>query len=100
MQIKRMNRREFLVLAGATSGVALLAACQPKETPTAAPAEATEAPPAEPTEAPPPAEAVTIEFLGEPGTTDLRPEEQEKFQAENPNIEWVQVEQPEGASSL
>ena len=100
MNTRRMNRREFLLLTGAASGAALLAACQPKETPTAAPAVATEAPPVEPTEAPPPAEKVTIEFLGEPGTADLRAEEQEKFQAENPNIEWVQVEQPETVSRL
>lgn len=30
MQVKRMSRREFLTLAGAASGAALLAACQPQ----------------------------------------------------------------------
>jgi len=92
MQIKRMSRREFLTLAGAASGAALLAACQPKATPTAVSAE--------PTKAPPPAKKVTIEFLGEPGGAEWRDEEREKFQGENPNIEWVQVEQPEGVSRL
>jgi multiple sugar transport system substrate-binding protein len=100
MNTQRMSRREFLLLTGAASGAALLAACGPKETPPAAPAEATEAPPGEPTEAPPPAEEVTIEFLGEPGGAEWRDEEKEKFETENPNIEWVQVEQPEGVSRL
>ena len=108
MPIKRMSRREFLTLAGAVSGATLLAACQPKATPTAVPAKPTDTPPPKPTATPPPkptatpppAEKVTIEFLGEPGSADLRAEEQEKFQAENPNIEWVQVEQPEVVSRL
>jgi multiple sugar transport system substrate-binding protein len=98
----RLSRRDFLYLAGAASGTALLAACQPAPPPAApaAPAAATEAPAAQPTAAPPPAEKVTIEFLGEPGSADLRAEEKEKFEAENPNIEWVQVEQPAGVSRL
>jgi len=105
---KRMSRRDFLYLTGAASGAALLAACQPKATPTAAPVEeATAAPaeeattaPAEPTEAPAPAEAVKIEFLGMPGMEDKIPEEQEKFHAENPGVKWVLVEQAEGQSRL
>jgi multiple sugar transport system substrate-binding protein len=62
MRKKRLSRREFLVLAGAAGGSALLAACQPS--PAAAPTEA----PAVATEAPavatvvPPAEAVTIDW--------------------------------------
>ena len=93
MQTKRMSRREFLTLAGAASGAALLAAaCGPQEAPTAVPAM--------PTKAPPPPEVVKIEFLGEPGTPELREEEKEKFEAENPNIEWVQVEQAEAMSRL
>jgi len=51
MQSKRLSRREFLSLASAAGGTALLAACAPKATP-----EATEAPaatkPPEATEAP------------------------------------------------
>jgi multiple sugar transport system substrate-binding protein len=82
------------------TGVALLAACGPKATPTTAPEEAVEVPTAEPTQAPPPPEKVTIEFLGEPGTAEARPEEKEKFEAEHPNIEWVQVEQAEAMSRL
>ncbi len=100
METKRMSRREFLTLAGAASGAALLAACQPKATPTAVPAKPTDTPLPKPTATPPPAEKVTIEFLGEPGGAEWRDEEQEKFRAENPNIEWVQVEQPEVVSRL
>jgi multiple sugar transport system substrate-binding protein len=99
METKRMSRREFLTLAGAASGAALLAACQPAAAPTATP-KPTEAPPAKPTATPPPAEPVTIEFLGEPGGAEWRDEEKEKFEGENPNVEWIQVEQPEGVSRL
>jgi multiple sugar transport system substrate-binding protein len=98
MKTKRMSRREFLLLTGAASGAALLTACRPRATPTAGPVEATQAP--QPTQAPPPPEEVTIEFLGEPGVLEMRDEEAEKFQAENPNIEWIQVEQAEGVSRL
>jgi len=80
--------------------VALLAACQPKATPTAVPAKPTATPPPKPTATPPPVEKVTIEFLGEPGGPEWRDEEKAKFEGENPNIEWVQVEQPEGVSRL
>jgi ABC-type glycerol-3-phosphate transport system substrate-binding protein len=98
VKTRQMSRREFLSLVGAAGSAALLAACAPpatpepeeKETPAAAEV-ATEAAPAE---------VVTIEFLGEPGTAELREEEKEKFETENPNIEWVQVEQPEVVSRL
>ena len=100
MQTKRMSRREFLYLAGAASGAALLAACQPKAAPTATPAKPTEAPPATPTEAPPPPEVVAIEFLGDPGNPEYFDEEQEKFRAENPNVEWVVVPTPGGGVDM
>lgn len=98
MKTRQMSRREFLSLAGAAGSAALLAACAPPATPEP---EEEETPAAEEvaTEAAP-AEVVTIEFLGEPGTAELREEEKEKFETENPNIEWVQVEQPEVVSRL
>jgi multiple sugar transport system substrate-binding protein len=83
MPVKRMSRREFLSLAGAASGAALLAACRPREAPPAAPAE--------PTEAPPVPEQVTIRY----GIHDL-PEAREDmlkiFKDRHPNID-VTIEQ-------
>ncbi len=74
MQTKRMSRREFLTLAGAASGAALLAACQPAAAPTVTP-KPTEAPPAKPTDTPlpkptatlPPAAPVEVSLGYEPG---------------------------------
>jgi multiple sugar transport system substrate-binding protein len=100
MKTKRLSRREFLYLAGAASGAALLAACKPKEEPTEVPVAGPTSTPEEVATEAPPVEVVTIEFLGEPGVLEMRDEEAEKFQAENPNIEWVQVEQAEAMSRL
>ena len=69
---KVLSRRQFLTLAGAASGAALLAACAPKST-EAPPAkeEPTEAPPAKeeptevpPTEAAPETEEIELEYMG------------------------------------
>mgnify|MGYP001113427495 CR=1 FL=1 len=98
MAVKRMSRREFLRLVGVASGSVVLAACQSKA-PATIEAD-TDDGGAQPTAAPPEAELVAIEFLGMPGSEDLIPEEQEKFHNENPNIEWVLVQQAEGVSRL
>jgi multiple sugar transport system substrate-binding protein len=66
MQTKRMSRREFLTLAGAVSGAALLAACQPKAAPTATP-KPTDTPLPKPTATPTPAAPVEVSFGYEPG---------------------------------
>jgi multiple sugar transport system substrate-binding protein len=97
VKTKRMSRREFLYLSGTVTSATLLAACAPKATPVEEPA-----PEEEPQVTPqaPAAEAVVIEFLGEPGVLEMRDEEAEKFEGENPGIEWVQVEQAEGVSRL
>ena len=87
---QRLSRRRFLHLSGAALGTAALAACQP-----AAPAATGEM-----SEEQPAAERVQIEFLGMPGSPDLIPEEQELFHDENPNIEWVLVQQAQGTSRL
>lgn len=81
MQIKRMSRREFLSLAGAASGVALLAACRPKETPTAAPGEVTEASPVP--------EVVTIRY-GRHDPVEGAAATVKSFNEEHP---YIQVEQ-------
>lgn len=91
MATKRMSRRQFLALAGAASASALLEACTPKEEPAATPEGDVSAPPAE---------EVTVEFLGMPGSEELIPDEQAKFEEENPGIKWILVEQAEGMSRL
>jgi len=82
---RRMNRREFLLLTGAASGAALLAACRPKATPTTAPAEATEAL----TQAPPPAEVITIKY----GRHDPVEGDAENVKAFNETFPNIKVEQ-------
>ncbi len=97
MRTKRISRRQFLYLTGAASGAAILAACGKEEE---KPAEEAPAATEEVVAEAPPKERVKIEFLGDPGDPVLYPEEMEKFHAENPDVEWVLVQQAEGVSRL
>lgn len=85
----RMSRREFMVLAGAMSSIALVAACQPVGPGAAGGGVAA-----------PAAEVIVLEFLGDPGNPDNYPDEQKKFHEEHPNLEWKQVQQQEGVQLL
>ena len=88
---QQLSRRRFLHFSGAAAlGTAVLAACQP----------AVQQGSGEMSDEMPAAERVKVEFLGMPGSPDLIPEEQELFHDENPNIEWVLVQQAQGTSRL
>ncbi len=100
MTTKRISRREFLLMAGLAGSAVLISACKPKATPQPDTQPTPKASSAGPTAAPPPVQKVTLEFLGEPGGTEWREEEKARFEGENPNIEWIQVEQAEGVSRL
>jgi multiple sugar transport system substrate-binding protein len=90
MDSKRLSRRGFLQLAGATGSLVFLAACQ-APIPGATSGSAGGAPTQE---------RVKIEFLGMPGMPDAIPEEQARFHEEHPDVEWVLVEQQEGVQLL
>ncbi len=84
----RLNRRDFLKIAGTVSLAGFAASCAPAATP--AP-QATEPPKEEPTAPPPPAEVITIRYgRHDPVEGDI--ENVKAFEEQNPNIK-VQQEQ-------
>ncbi len=97
---KKMNRRDFLRIAGLASGAGVLAACQPaatavpKPAATAVPKPAATAVPV-PTEAPPAEKAVTIVFTGWGGTEEDEGVKSAAryFEGQTPNIKvnWIQI---------
>lgn len=99
---KKMNRRDFLKIAGVAGGAGFLAACAPKAL-TLEPA-ATAATAAGATAAAPAAEPVTITFTGWGGTEE---DEGVKaavkyFEAENPDmkVNWIQIPENYGVKIL
>ncbi len=95
MQVKRMSRREFLTLAGAAGGAALLAACGPTPTPEVVEKVVKETVVVQATV--PPEEMVEITFMGWGAT-----EEDEGvrsaitvFQGAEPNIKVTWLHTPE-----
>jgi len=86
---KQMTRRDFIRIAGLTSGAGILAACAPAAT---APVESKAT---EPAGAPPAAEAVTITFTGWGGTEEDEGVKASAryFEEQNPDIKvnWIQI---------